>query len=307
MAVDRDRWYGAPIDATGMPRVEAGAWKTFLRRLEAARFHELERRVEVGLVIPAEYRRLSRVTHLLGGMLSPGAFEALGGTPVDACREDALGFKGPVQVLWWRMLAKVSDALTAAGVPYVYVDSDAEEERFEGLRVLVAPTYELADRARWKRLVHAAERGATVVFGPAIPELDERMKRRLFEVPRDARRVLLDTKEDASALVASLVDELDLARPFLPSPSPVETCVHEDGVGPRVLFVMNPSKRSLEATIDLPYPLALVDFLTDERLTFEKRACLPMRALECRAFLLEPLGRAVGAARRAPRARRRAS
>ncbi|MGF1469703.1 MAG: beta-galactosidase, partial [Sandaracinaceae bacterium] len=65
MAVDRDRWYGAPIDAQGTPRIEAGVWKQLVDALRSLRFHELERRADVALMVPREYGRLSRATHLL--------------------------------------------------------------------------------------------------------------------------------------------------------------------------------------------------------------------------------------------------
>ncbi len=307
MAVDRDRWYGAPIEADGTPRVEAGVWKHLLSELSAVRFHELERRVEVALVVPPEYRRLSRATHLLGGIVSPSAMEALGGTPVDACREDDLGFKGPIQVLWWRMLAKMSDALTRAGVPYVYVDGDAPSERLAGMRVVVAPSYEFASPERWKRLCAAAKH-ATLVYGPAMPELDLEMRPHPFEVPRGGRRVLLDVPEDAERLVDDLVEELDLARPFRVTPAPVETAVHEDAVGPRVLFVIHPDRRPVTATVELPAPMTLVDLMSRERLSGTSRVEIPMRPQSVRMLLVEPEeDDALRAGNSVPRARRSAS
>ena len=307
MAVDRDRWYGAPIEADGTPRVEAGAWKHLLHRLADVEFHELERRVEVALVIPPEYRRLSRATHLLGGIVSPSAMEAVGGTPVDACREDPLGFKGPVQVLWWRMLAKMSDALTAAGVPYVYVDGDATPERLASMRLVVCPSYEFASPPRWKRLCDVA-RQATVVYGPAMPELDLEMRHHLFEVPKSGRRVLLDTPEDAQDLVAELIEELDLARPFRVSPAPLETAVHEDAVGPRVLFVINPSRTPLLATVELPGPTRLVDMMHDEPFEGTSLAEIRMAPQSVRMLRIEPRrDDAVRVGTGVPRARRSAS
>lgn len=307
MAVDRDRWYGAPIEADGTPRVEAGAWKHFVHQLADVRFHELDRRAEVALIIPPEYRRLSRATHLLGGIVSPSAMEAVGGTPVDACREDDLGFKGPVQLLWWRMLAKVSDALTRAGVPYVYVDGDAPADRFDGVRVVVAPSYEFASPDRWKKLCTLSKKAA-VVYGPAMPELDLAMRHHLFEVPKGNRRVLIDTPEDADELVAELVEEHDLARPFPASPAPIETAVHEDSVGPRVLFVINPERVELTATVELPRPMTLTDAMSGEELEGTSRAEIRMARQSIRMLLLEPQeGDAIRVGSTVPRARRSAS
>jgi len=309
MAVDRDRWYGAPIDAQGTPRVEAGAWKNLLGKLAGLRFHDLERRVEVGLVIPREYARLSRATHALGPF-SPSLLEALGGTPVDACREDALGFAGPVQVLWWRMLARFADALTRAGVPYVYVDSDADESRLARLRAVITPAYEFASSARWKKIAAFASHGGTVIYGPAMPGLDDQMRPHPFEVPRTGQRVLIDTPADAEVVVRELVEALGLARPFAASPAPVETAVHEDARGPRVLFVIHPAEGAVQASIALPHPMRLVDALSGEAFTGEDHVTVPLAPLSCRMFLLEPQSTSIAADRRRPRlvgARRRAS
>lgn len=307
MAVDRDRWYGAPIASDGTPRVEAGTWKQLVHQLQAVRFHELHRRVEVALVVPPEYRRLSRATHLLGGVVSPSALEAVGGTPVDACREDDLGFKGPVQVLWWRMLAKMADALTRAGIPYVYVDGDAAPDRLAAMRVVIAPSYEFAAPDRWKRLCSAAKH-ATIVYGPSMPELDLQMRPHPFEVPKGGRRVLIDSPEDADALVAQLSEEHELARPFAVTPAPVETTVHEDRVGPRVLFVVHPERYPVTATVELPGPTVLVDVMSRERFEGASRVDVPMQPQSVRMLLIEPdEGEAVRVGSRVPRARRSAS
>ncbi|UJR81295.1 Beta-galactosidase [Sandaracinus amylolyticus] len=294
MTVDRDRWYGAPIDATGNPRLEAGAWKSFLHALTNVGFHRLQRRVEVGLALPREYSRLSRATHLMG-VLSPITLEAIGGSPVEACSEEPLGFAGPIQVLWWTMIARFAEALTAAGVPYVYVDGDAPEERYDGLRVVIAPTYEFASVARWSRLCDFASEGGTVVFGPAMPTLDDTMRARPFEVPRNGRRVLIDRPEDADEVVRTLVHDLGLETPFRASPAPVETTVHEDDGGPRVLFVINPAPERIEATIELPYAIAFEDTASGDRFAGDRSITVPMAPHACRMLVVRRSAQEEGA------------
>lgn len=285
MAVDRDRWYGAPIDARGNPRVEAGAWKHLITTLTEIGFHKLSRRAEVGLMLPREYARLSKATSLLG-FFSPTVIEALGGNPVQACREDTFGFEGPIQVLWWKFLARFADALTAAGVPYVYVDGDVASERLEALRALITPSYELCDPARWKRVTAFAENGGTVVYGPAMPGLDLSAKRTLFEVPSGARRVYIDTDDDARGVVHDLVCELPLAQPFPVRPAPLETSVHEDESGPRVLFIINPTKRSVTAEVDVPAEMTFEDLLCGERFEGRGTVSVPMKGWSCRMLSL---------------------
>lgn len=289
MAVDRDRWYGAPIDAQGNPRVEAGAWKHLIGKLHELELHKLERRAEVGIVLPREYGRLSKVTALLGPV-GPTWLEGVFGSPTAACREDPLGFAGPVQVLWWKMAARFAEALTAAGIPYVYVDGDAPADRLAALRVLITPSYEYCDPARWKRVTSFAEEGGHVVYGPAMPSLDLRMRRTPFEVPKGGRRVLIDTDQDAHAVVAELAHGRELRRPFPVGPAPLETCVHEDDKGARVLFVINPGRRALTATIELASPIALEDLMSAERFAGAESVRIPMQGRSCR--MLATLGAA---------------
>lgn len=285
MAVDRDRWYGAPIDAQGNPRVEAAAWKHLIAKLGELRFHALSRRVEVAIMLPREYARLSKVTSVLG-MASPTVLEAVHGNPVAACREDTFGFAAPIQVAWWTMIARFAEALTAAGVPYVYVDSEAPDERFAPYRVLIAPSYELCDTARWKKVTSFADDGGVVLYGPAMPGLDLKMRRQPFEVPRGGRRVSVDDDAQAQSIVDELARELDLHRPFRAEPRPIETTVHENSAGPRVLFVINPSREKIEASVALPAPIALEDVLSGERFLGAERASIPMRGWSVRMLAI---------------------
>jgi beta-galactosidase len=75
MAVDRDRWYGAPFDELGQERPNALALRRVINALVRTQFHSLTRRVEVGIMLPKEYARLSRATHTLGA-LSPSPASA---------------------------------------------------------------------------------------------------------------------------------------------------------------------------------------------------------------------------------------
>jgi beta-galactosidase len=302
MTVDRDRWYGAPIDARGNPRVEAATWKQLIARLNDVGFHALSRRVEVGLMLPREYARLSRATSLLG-LLSPTVIEAVHGSPVAGCRGDTFGLAEPVQVAWWEMLARFAEALTEAGIPYVYVDSEAPPERLEALRVLIAPSFELCDPARWKKITSFANEGGVVVFGPQMPGLDLKMRRQPFEVPRGSRRASVASAEDAARVVGELARDLELEAPFPVEPRPLEVTVHEDSSGPRVLFVMNPDKRALTASVTLPSPVLLEDLMTGERFAGNDRVQVPMRGCSCRMLSMvggvaqgEGKGSAVGAA-----------
>lgn len=289
MAVDRDRWYGAPIDSHGAPRIEAAAWKALLRGLEASRFHRLVRRVRVAIVIPREYVRLARVTHVYGP-ITPITLEAVSGSPIEGASDHPLGFKGPIQVLWWKMIARFADALARAGEPYVLVDSDASADRLAGIEAIITPAFEIASADRWRALTAFANGGGHVVYGPAMPSLDMTISPRLFEVPRLGTRVAVDVDADADEAVRALLGRLG-AQPRFAAEAPIEICVHEDETGPKVLFLMNPEKRALEAKIELPYAVDTADVISGELFAGERTLLVAMGAQTCRMLRVDRAAR----------------
>ncbi|MBZ0120526.1 MAG: hypothetical protein K8H88_26270, partial [Sandaracinaceae bacterium] len=82
----------------------------------------------------------------------------------------------------------------------------------------------------------------------------------------------------------------ELRRPFPVGPAPLETCVHEDDKGARVLFVINPGRRALTATIELASPIALEDLMSAERFAGAESVRIPMQGRSCR--MLATLGAA---------------
>lgn len=262
MAVDRDRWFGAPIDVRGRAREEATDWRRFVEALEEVRFEALRCEAQVALQWPREYQRLSRATHQLGA-LSPSNLEAMGGLPTDGCRPDALGFTEPIQIAWLDELLEMAGALDAAQIPYVYVDSEAPFERYEGIRVVFAPSFEYASEARWNTLRRLADAGVHVVYGPQLPTMDDACVARTFAKPGGAAPTSLESAM-LHARVHQWIDRFELSRPY-PTLPPVETCVHVDVEGrERVLFVINAGPATV-AEIQLPRPVTLVDALTEER------------------------------------------
>lgn len=289
MLVDRDRWYGAPIDNNGTPRTEAAAWKRWIAALQRTEFHRLERKAEVAIILPSEYRRLSRATHLFGGVASPSALEAIGGTPVDGCSEETLGLKGPVQILWWKAIARVTDALTRKGIPYVLIDADAAPERFEGFHVVYSPTFEFVSPARWKTLVELRRKGAMVIAGPAVPTLTDHMR------PLDATGAdslefaLFDTDWDADEAVGRWLRDARIDAPYRATPGHIETAAHTLGGALRLLFVMNPFREAVDAQVNLGDAAAeggtvFEDVISGQRFEAARTLTVRMLPLSCRAL-----------------------
>lgn len=288
MAVDREQWYGAPIDADGEPRPQAARWKRLMAALSSVEFHALTRRVEVALSIPKEYAQLSRATHTLGAF-SPSLLELAGLSASAACRADRFGFEQAIQLAWEPLLARFDEALCNAHVPFVYAEGECELDPAApiGPRVLVAPSFEFADPQRLALLRDFARRGGTVVWGPKLPHLDLDLCAREFEPPSRRPPVVVRDPAEADAVVQALIEELQLIRPFPVFPRPLRSTVHEDRRGARVVFVLNPSDDALHGDLRLPAKMALVDAMSGERFTGTESATIPMPSWGCRMLIVE--------------------
>lgn len=244
MAVDRDRWYGAPLDDHGRTRAHADAWQRLLGALAELEFERMERPVRVGIVWPRLYMRLSRATHVYGPF-SPSIMDVVSGSPVHGCRVDELGLSDVVQVAWWERAQGLAAALDARRIPYVFVDGDALEDRFVGLDLIFVPTFEIFERGLAAKLAGCARRGARVVAGPRRPRRDERGVPHAFD---ELGLAQLELRDDAAATVSCHVDVLGIAGEPEVGAGLVSTMhVHPDGR--RVLFVVNPSADEQRATL----------------------------------------------------------
>ncbi len=289
MGVGRDRWVGAPIDSRGRPRPIMESWKRLVELLTRIRFPHLRRDVEVAIVIPRDYARLSRVTHLFGP-LSPTLIEMLTGRVFETSRDGRLGFEHSIQRQWWKTTDHLARALTSAKVPYCYLDSEADVAQWEGYRLLCCPTFDFINTHTWHRLMDAAQGGTHIIHGPAVPGLDAQMRRAAFEALPHALCAQLTSEDHARRAVERVVAQLELPRPYAASPASIETCVHHDGENDVVLFVIQPDDHDTAAELTLPKPLRLTDVISGETFEASKTLTLPMTARSCRVLEIEPDG-----------------
>ena len=77
------------------------------------------------------------------------------------------------------------------------------------------------------------------------------------------------------------------ARSAKAHPAPVETCVHEDASGARVLFVIHPGKEPVEARVEVPAATAFEDLMTGERFAGTGEVTIPMKRFSCRMLSVE--------------------
>lgn len=265
MAVDRDRWVGAPIDVHGMPRRLADEYHALIAALDATQFNTLRRATPVKLVVPRALRRLSRATHAFGPV-TPAAFHIAGAGPLESCLEDDFGLGEVAPIVGESFVRAFERALIARGVPFAYAGGESLETSIVGASWIVCTTAGGLKADVVASLKAAKERGIQVTIGPRVPERDGSM--RVLSTPHDARGLELEPLEDpsrADVLVARRIDELSL--PAYPvDPPDVHVTLHEDETGvPRVAFVMNPTSKAVVATAGFGRARALVDLMPRPR------------------------------------------
>jgi beta-galactosidase len=271
MAVDRDRWIGAPIDRHGRPGPSAPFWGKLCHALGEVRFHELFRRVPVRIVNSSLKRRLNRALHAFSPA-TPALFAILGNGSHETCFEDDFGLGGRVASEVDVFIETFEKALSARGVPFAHVDGETAGPALAGARWIICPTAGGIEPALWEELRRQRQGGARVTIGPRVPGRDGAL--RPLTEPLDAGgfdivpmggphpqidRGLVDAQVDAA------VRALELPV-WTVGPKTVSVTVHEDAErAPRVLFVVNPTSANEEVTVALHRRATLTDLFDASR------------------------------------------
>lgn len=268
MAVERDRWVGAPVDRYGAPRPEAERFRKLAAALERLRFWELERPAPVHLVVPRSYRRLVRVLNAFGPV-TPQAVEVLGGGPELGSFETALSGLQPRCAETAAFLRAVEQALDREGIPYAYSSDDVARHSLKVARWAIVACPGGLDGALVERLARARDRGQAVTLGPA-PLVADGSFRRLETAPFGAATggdVPLLLPLDAEAIagaVAAAKRALSLTELSV-EPAAARVTLHVDAQGrPRALFAVNPSESRIVAKVVVPRAKAAEELLDGE-------------------------------------------
>jgi beta-galactosidase len=271
MAVERDRWIGAPIDPRGRPRAFAVFWRKLSKALEATAFHTLHRPAPVRILTPRTERRLTRVMHAFGPLT--GAFFALLDIGArERCLENDLGLGYPLAVECDTFVRAFEEALDARGVPFAHIGGEDRDISLEGARWIICATSGGLNPDLVARLEQAAAHGTLITIGPREPLFDGAF--RPMACPYDLSRLsnpgqrlpalLQDDPAAADSAVARAIDALGLPT-FACNPDGIFATVHEDAAGvPRVLFLLNPGEADVLVRIAVSAPEA-TDVLDDER------------------------------------------
>jgi beta-galactosidase len=265
MAVERDRWIGAPIDPHGRPRPMAAEYRRLMTAIDQTAFHTLRRRAPMRLVVPRALRRLARATHAFGP-LTPALFNVIGAGWRESVLERDFGLGAPPVIAAEAYLRSFERAAHARGVPFAYAGGETVGHSTAGAQWIVCASGGGLAPHLVDSLHTARAAGAVVTMGPRVPELDGAMRPLGRSVDVSGFEIEpLDDIARADVLVARRIAELGL--PTWPvDPPDVHVAVHEDAAGkPRVVFVMNPTAGEIVARVSLAGVNAVVDLLGDGR------------------------------------------
>jgi len=289
MAVERDRWIGAPIDAHGRPRPFAAFWKRLSVAMERTSFHRLRRVTPVRLLTPRSDRRLARVMHAFGP-LTAASFSVAGSGAKDACLEDELGLGYSPALVFDAFSRTVEEALEQRGVPFAHIGGEDRDVSIDGAKWVICATSGMMSPKLALRLQQARDEGIRITLGPTaaaerIASLGSAVESVLgSRIPG----TLEDFPAEADAAVSKAIEELALPT-YACDPSSIHATVHEDIEGtPRVLFVLNGGDDDVNARVTIdPRAGAAIDLFDESNVRVEHgRVELRMRPRSVRMFAL---------------------
>jgi beta-galactosidase len=268
MAVERDRWVGSPIDQHGRDRPNAVFWRKLCAALERTSLTKLRRHAPVCIMIPRLEQRVARTMHAFGP-ISAAILSTFGMGPRETAVEEELGLGFPLAVDVGEFVNAFELALEARGVPFAVVHTD-EPAFVKGTRWLLCATSSALDSVVFDRLAKARTEGVHITVGPHEPRFDEAYRdvsttRDLHALGADGRLgPLVRSAADAASAVAQAVDLLGLPT-YAGDPNDVLVTVHEDRSGvARVVFVLNPTDRQVNARLRLGLDAARAIDVLDE-------------------------------------------
>jgi beta-galactosidase len=289
MAVERDRYYGAAIDARG--RIEAhAAWiSPVLAALAEVDWPALRRDAKIALVDTRADARFGFASNLLDPLpsvlaevldLGPGGGAELG--------SDA----GAIAARRWQ--DAIARALELAQVPYAIVDECAGEDELARYRAVIVPTLDRCDRALWQRLHALAEaKRAIVVIGPSTPTRDEFDRPLELAAPKRVGRLKAASLADPAGLaadLAALAGDVDEAWQVEGNHEALAFAYRDPSGATRVVFVASDVDRPITARLLADdRARALRDAVTREVIRVEAgRVAIALPARAVRMLVVEP-------------------
>jgi beta-galactosidase len=248
MAVERDRWIGAPIDRFGARRPSFDFWSALNQAVLRTRFYELSRAAELCVVVPRSLHRLERLLHAFGP-LSAAAFDIMGLGAYDSCLEH-----GPFASALFEaetFLRKLLSTLSKLGIAYRVVGSDSAGAALADVPCAIVVSAVGPEPELWQTLLGCAERGTEIRFGPRLPVTTPDGTENLAAPTELATaRIHEAGPEELEFLLGALCERHHLFR--LPASHGIRASLFRTRSGaPRVLFVTNTERSPASARLDL--------------------------------------------------------
>jgi beta-galactosidase len=271
MAVERDRWIGAPIDRHGKERPSARFWERLLSAVERTRLYELTRFAPVQIVRPRCMMRLRRALHAFGPV-GPMFFEILGEDARAHAFEEELGLPSSVLLDAEEFLGLVQAELDRRGIPYGWATGDLVKHTVRQASWTIVACPGALDVKVIEAVERAMKRRRAVSLGPHYPERDASMRPLRLPVALPSR-----ANSDVPTLIGLSASSVERAvaraqaalelRAFEIEPADVRVTLHQDASGrPKVAFALNPTASPLRASIPAFGALSVVDALDGERI-----------------------------------------
>lgn len=283
MAVAHERWWGAPIDFDGAKTPVFERHARLLAALRELDLAKLVHRPEIVVLVPREYLRLARVTHLFGP-LGAGILDFVGRSFAEATLEGTFGLAQSVQTEFFEHVAELERGLEGAKLPFAFADVASLASMHGTPRVVCVPTFDFVDDDTRALVELLAQRGARIVEGPVSPTLDGCMNPirssslRTFEPHR-----FVDAAE-ALEFFAHLGRELGIHRlPHDPASRAIALPLR-DAAGLRAYVLVNPEAKA--ASIDLAHERGFRDPIEGE--SFPAEASVSLAAQSARLLVVEP-------------------
>lgn len=254
MAVERDRWIGAPIDRYGAKRPSFELWRQLSEAVTRTELYRLSRAADVCVIVPRSLHRLERLLHAFGPV-SAAAFDVMGLSAYDSCRE-----QGPFSSTLFesvRFLRSLLTELTERGVAYSLAANDAAAHAISQSRVVFAVAGVGLEPELWEALRDAARRSVPVLVGPRLPSTSPSGLEALAAPPEELQ---LLCEADLAERLSSLAPLRDVFR--LDAGAGIRTSLFQDrNAAPRVLFLTNTTGEPRLARLSAPQLGSAVDAL----------------------------------------------
>jgi beta-galactosidase len=266
MAVERDRWIGAPIDRFGARRPFFDFWSRLNEAVVRTRLYELSRAADVCLIVPRSLHRLERLLHAFGP-LSAAAFDIMGLGAYDSCFE-----QGPFPSSLFeaeRFLRSLLAQLSAHGIGYRVSGNESAAAALADSRFGFVVSAVGLEQELWQTLQGVAGRGTALCFGPRLPTTTPNGLAALSPLSETAAANIRALGErELSAELLALAEHHAAFR--LSAGEGLRTSLFRTRDGaPRVLFVTNTTREPRLARLEAPFSKQAVDALdgTDFRAT----------------------------------------